>query len=80
MRQFDAIVFMGAGVSSDADCYILHKLLDKALGNLSVLQQGLDDDILEYEIEEAVKDIGTALLGKKIIVGEDLPYPGKIER
>ena len=80
MREFDAMVFMGAGANSGADCYRLHQTLDRALGNLSAIQQGADDDMLEYDIEEATKDICTALLGKRITIGEKLPYPGKLQR
>ena len=75
MRQFDATVFMGAGAHSGADCYLLHTILDRALGKLSALQQGSDDDMLEHEIEDAAKDLCAALLGKKILIGESLPYP-----
>ena len=57
-------------------------MLDKALGNLSALQQGADNSNgeLSDEIEGAAHEICAALLGKRITIGEELPYPGKIER
>jgi hypothetical protein len=80
MRQFDSVVFMGAGAHSGADCYLLHTILDRALSNLSAIQQGADDDILEHEVEDIAKDLCAALTGRKVKFGEELPYPGKIER
>jgi hypothetical protein len=78
MREFDSLVFMGAGERSGADCYRLHKILDRALDNLSALQQGAKADDIEDDIEEAAKDICAALLGRKIKLGDKLPYPGKL--
>jgi hypothetical protein len=86
MREFDSLVFMGAGDRSAADCYRLHRMLDRALGNLSALQQAGQHYSeerragMECGIEDAVKDIAAALLGKKIKIGEKLPYPGKLKR
>lgn len=76
MREFNSLVFMGAGEKSMADSYRLHKMLDKALSNLSALQQGLRGfnsikaDELEIEIENTAKDICIALLGRKIAIGK----------
>jgi hypothetical protein len=74
------ILFMGNGEYSLADCYLLHKELDRALTLLSGIQQSPHSDSVEQGIENIkqteeakeelntiVNDIVMALTGKKYI-------------
>jgi hypothetical protein len=74
------ILFMGNGEYSLADCYLLHKQLDKALTLLGGIQQPPHSETVLQGIENAkqteeakeelntiVNDIVMALTGKKYI-------------
>ena len=76
-RQIFGTIFMGAGERTAKDIQALHEILDEALSTLSGLQQGGEDQDgqFEREMENAVRDIGAAILGKEIRIGEKLPYP-----
>jgi predicted nucleic acid-binding OB-fold protein len=76
----NSILFMGNGEYSLADCYLLHKELDRALTLLSGIQQPPHSDSVEQRIENIkqtedakeelntiVNDIVMALTGKKYI-------------
>jgi hypothetical protein len=81
MRYFDSILFCGAGQFSEADCALLRKQLDEGLSILSGIQQGgdqIDEQGLDSR-EEVVRDVAAALLGKTVIIGDDLPYPGELD-
>jgi len=80
MRYFDSILFCGAGRFSEADCRLLKRQLRDALSVLSGIQQGGGDQINAQELdirEDVVRDVAAALLGKRVAIGPDLPYPGK---
>jgi len=82
MRYFDTTLFCGAGKFSEADCRLLRKQLEDALSALSGIQQGGEDAARREgwdTREDAVRDIAAALLGKSVTIGDDLPYPGKLD-
>lgn len=59
-------IFLGAGERSMAECYALHKELDRALTLLSARQQGDKDEITTPTIENIASNIFTALTGKRV--------------
>lgn len=71
MRQFKSQIFMGADTISEADCIVLHKRLEDGLGELSRNQQADTEDKTK-ELEEVVRDIAAALLGRAIQLGQKL--------
>lgn len=83
MRWFDAMVFMDCDKCSRADSNLLVRRLKEGLSILSGLQQGgrklaSSTALDRIDLEDVVHDIATALLGKEITIGNDLPYPGKL--
>jgi hypothetical protein len=87
MRHFHGLLFLGSGLSSQEGRAHLHRILDRALDISGGLQQPDpvteppradredEDRRWQREIEDAVRDIGAALLGREIQLGEVLPYP-----
>lgn len=78
MREYDAVMFLGNGLHSDYQVKRIMARLRNAFTDLSYAQQGAKLDPAEHE--DLVKDIAAALLGRDIVLGEQLPYPGKIKR
>lgn len=86
MRQFHDMLFLGNGQHSVAEAERLRKLLDDSIVTLGGLQQGLGgcESQADYEqgkaqhradqqsLEDAVRDIAAALLGRRIIFGSYL--------
>lgn len=79
MKIFKSQWFGGSGDKSAADAYELHRMLDQALEDLSMIQQpprpGTDDDIASYNqlteeheisIDNIAKSIYTALTGRVV--------------
>lgn len=54
---------------------VLRWRLEKAIDDLGGLQQGPTSDEDWLEIEDTVHDIAAALLGRRIVITEQLPYP-----
>jgi hypothetical protein len=79
MREHDALLFMGAGDRSTYAADRLKKRLKQAMDTLSAWQQGSPQVLEEIvEVEDTVRDIAAALLGREVIFGAELPYPGKL--
>jgi len=74
MRQFDGLLFMGMGEFSAAGERALKRRLASGLSLSSGIQQGGDTEY-EADLEDVVRDIGAALLGRDITIGAKLPYP-----
>ena len=81
MRIFRGTVFLGSGEHSVRACEALHARLEDALSALSGRQQSRSDDEAELnqraeiEMEEVVRDIASALLGREIALTDVQPYP-----
>lgn len=79
MREHDALLFMGAGHRSQYAADRLKARLNTAFATLSAWQQGSPQVLEEVvEVEDTVRDIAAALLGREVLFGADLPYPGKL--
>ena len=76
MRQFHGLIFMGAGERTEAECAFLTKRLQEAMMLVSGMQQA-HEGTFESEVEDIVRDIAAAVLGREVTFGEKLPYPGK---
>ena len=87
-RKFTGLLFHGMGNHSFAKSVALHLCLGKGLSLSSVIQQPSrpendrqakeDEEMItecKQEIEEVVRDIAAALLGREIEFGGTLPYP-----
>lgn len=64
---FDRQLFLGSGLVSEAACYRLHSMLDRALQTMGGIQQGGSDDEQiadDAEIRHAARCIYTALTGE----------------
>jgi len=65
------IIFMGNGDHSMAQCYELHRELERAFSILGGIQQpgGSEEEVEEgeFDVEHTAKKIYTALTGKRII-------------
>lgn len=76
-RMFDCIYFDGAGMfSSNMSCLLFAKL-NRALSIRSGLSQGGAQGGEEEELENIVRDLAAAIVGREISFGEELQYPGK---
>ena len=83
MRNINGMIFLGSGEYSVARVKHLKSILDKAISELSGLQQAggpdpmFDEEIKECEqnIEDYVRDIAAALTGKEIEFTNGLEYP-----
>lgn len=80
MRLFRGKLFLGSGEHSERGVKVLHARLDDALSHLSGLQQSHqgEEDLdfqAQVEIEEVVRDIASALLGREVHFGDVQPYP-----
>lgn len=69
--RFKGQIFMGAGEISEAHCYRLHKMLDRAFGILGGMQQnGLqganDVRVDNFQIEDIASQIYLALTGRLV--------------
>ena len=76
MRHFKKMLFMGMGKESKESIQFLRKRLKEAVVIQSGLQQGVPTTSSEYkegmtELEDIVKDIGMAILGKEIRIPKD---------
>jgi len=82
MRYFRALSFRGAGVHSAVDTVLLHSRLNDALSISGGLQQGGVENLEQdtEEMEDVVRDIAAALLGREVEFGEELEYPGPTDR
>ena len=69
-RNFCKMIFMGNGDLSLDNSNKLHERLEEGLSILSGLQQfRQDNNEFSSEIEDVVRDIAAALLGKEIEIG-----------
>lgn len=85
MRIFRGQVFLGNGEVSRRAAEALHQRLDDALINLGGLQQGGPDPRfpeevelvaeMRTEIEEVIRDLASALLGREIVFTNVQPQP-----
>jgi len=66
---------MGMGEASEAGVVALRKRLADGVSISSGLQQGGGEAVDRAELEDIVKDIAAALLGRDITIGLALPYP-----
>lgn len=78
-RQFNQILFHGAGKHSSAQSRKLKAVLSNALNMQSGMQQGVHQNDPQYKesqkvLEDAVRDVAAALLGRSITLGKTLPY------
>ena len=87
-RVFKSLLFFGMGEHSGELANLLEARLNYGMILASGLQQPGHPDsqqaadyenfqnyVFEKDLEDVVRDIAAALLGKEIIIGEDLPYP-----
>lgn len=76
-RQFKGLLFSGDGDFSGHESVALHKRLDEGLSILSGVQQEHPADWRKWkvDVEDIVKDIAAALLGRNIELTDELPYP-----
>ena len=76
-RQFKGLLFRGDGDFSGHESVILHKRLDEGLSILSGLQQEHPSDWRKWQadLEDVVKDLAAALLGRDVEFTDELPYP-----
>ncbi len=78
-RGFHGLLFLGNGEHSVRERQRLHEILDRALDLSGGLQQpgpeDPSDERYHREIEDAVRDVAAALLGREIELGEVLAYP-----
>lgn len=84
MRMIEGLYFAGnagpPGYFSERQEELLFRRLRTAIDYLSGLQQGVtgqDRIDGEQEIEDAVRDVAAALLGRNIEITDELPYPGE---
>lgn len=77
MRLFHGLLFLGSGDFSKKECEALHNRLDNGLELSSYGQQGPMPGELLLDLEEVVKDIAAALLGRNIEFTDALPYPSE---
>lgn len=88
MRIFRGLLFLGAGTNSMRGVRALHARLDDAVSHLGGMQQPAHPETAEeaaveermqaeaqIEIEEAIRDIASALLGREVVFLEKQPYP-----
>lgn len=80
MRLFHGLIFQGAGKTSVTQLRRLNNIYQRAGMIAGGLQQGVHTDSQEHkdgtvEIEDAVRDIAAALLGRDITFTKVLPYP-----
>lgn len=88
MRYFHGQTFLGGGETSKQEVGALQHRLAKGIGELGALQQPdhpeseehaercrADRLRCEQEIEDVVRDIAAALLGREVHFGQELPYP-----
>ena len=83
MRHFPGLVFLGAGEHSILLVKLLQARLNEAIDLSCALQQssqGMPED--EHEearlanaLDDAVRDLAAALLGRQVTIGDKLPYP-----
>lgn len=85
MRHFHGLVFLGNGQFSVAEMERLKLRLDDGFNDLGAMQQGnvyatpeeneRERAEITSALEDVVRDVAAALLGRKITFGEKLPYP-----
>ena len=81
-RYFHGLIFMGAGDRSINQCDHLHERLENGLSHLSGAQQMAFESeelrrVAEQNVEDVVRDVAAALLGREVTFGDKLPYPPK---
>ena len=87
-RIFKTLLFFGMGEHSEELGNLLEARLQYGMSIASGLQQpghpesdraadceSFQQYVFEKDLENVVKDIAAALLGRDIIIGEELPYP-----
>lgn len=77
MRRFHGLLFLGSGDFSKKECEALHNRLDNGLDLSSYGQQGPMSKELQLDLEDVVRDIVAALLGKDVEFTNALSYPPK---
>lgn len=81
MRIFHGTVFLGSGDHSKQAVEALHARLDDAVSALGGLQQSRNPDEAtldaeaRVELEEVVRDLVSALLGREVQLTDVQPYP-----
>lgn len=75
MRQFHGLTFLGNGEFSKKECDALHKRLDDGLNLSGHKQQGSMPTRMLVELEDVVRDIVAALIGRSLEFAGVLPYP-----
>ena len=77
MRTFHGLMFFG-GPNCEDDTDRLKELFNETLSVVSGIQQTFDIDSRqqgEAFVEDAIRDIAAALLGREVEFGKTLPYP-----
>lgn len=86
MRKFHGYLFLGSGDYSARQAALLRKRLREAFELNAGLEQGAGfgefdppgfQKRLYKEVEDIVRDIAAALVGRRISFGRKLPYPPK---
>lgn len=85
-RQFEALLFLGAGEFSLSERARLHRRLDEALdlsGGLQQSSQGEPEseserERLAQEVRDAARDLVAALTGRDISFGEVLEHRQRV--
>lgn len=82
-RHFNQQLFHGAGDHSKMGVRKLRSVLNNALNMQSGMQQGVHQTDPQYKegqrvLEDAVRDIAAALLGRSVTFGKKLPYDNEI--
>lgn len=78
MRLFRQRLPLGTGFLARSDIALLHQRLDDAITCAGGMQQGVPTDSPEYAegeryIEDALRDLATALTGRELALGEKIP-------
>jgi hypothetical protein len=87
MRQFHGLIFFGSFIAKQENDALIKEIAE-ALVTAGALQQPAHSESKEQatkealirqratsHLEDVVRDIAAALLGKEIVFGADLPYP-----
>lgn len=85
MRNFHGLIFLGNGEHSVAAVERLKGRLAEGISELSALQQGnlfateeenaKEEAAITSELEDVVRDVAAALLGREVSFDATLPYP-----
>jgi hypothetical protein len=83
MRHFPGLVFLGAGEHAVRLVQLLQARLNEAVELSCALQQSSqgmpesehEDEDAKLALNDAVRDLAAALLGRQMTIGDKLPYP-----